>query len=73
MEQINLESNWDKVFAKNNEVEHKKVTFMNHFGIMLAADMYIPKKGRDSFSAIAVSGPFGAKRAIKWIICTGIS
>lgn len=60
MEQINLESNWDKVFEKNNEVEHKKVTFMNHFGIMLAADMYIPKKGRDSFSAIAVSGPFGA-------------
>ena len=34
---------------------------MNHFGVMLAADMYIPKiKCNDKLSAIAVSGPFGA-------------
>ena len=60
MEKIELEKNWDKVFEKSNDVEHKKVTFLNHFGIMLAADMYIPKKGKGKFSAIAVSGPFGA-------------
>lgn len=61
MGKIELENSWDKVFEKSNEVEHKKVTFMNHFGIMLAADMYIPKKNSgDKFSAIAVSGPFGA-------------
>ena len=61
MGKIKLENSWDKVFEKSNEVEHKKVTFMNHFGIMLAADMYIPKKNSgDKFSAIAVSGPFGA-------------
>lgn len=60
MGKIKLENSWDKVFEKSNEVEHKKVTFMNHFGIMLAADMYIPKKVSGKFSAIAVSGPFGA-------------
>ena len=61
MEAIRLEKKWDKVFDESNEVEHKKVTFMNHFGITLVADMYIPKKSNvDKFSAIAVSGPFGA-------------
>ena len=61
MEKIELENSWDKVFKKSNKVEHKKVTFMNHFGIMVAADMYVPKiKCNDKLSAIAVSGPFGA-------------
>ena len=61
MEQIELENSWDKVFEKSNEVEHKKVTFKNHFGIMLVADMYIPKKNNiNKYSAVAVSGPFGA-------------
>ena len=60
MEQIELENSWDKVFEKSNEVEHKKVTFKNHFGIMLVADMYIPKKNNGNYPALAVSGPFGA-------------
>lgn len=59
MTKLNLTQGWDKVFPKNENVNHKKVTFKNHFGIELAADMYWPKSG-DNFPAIAVSGPFGA-------------
>lgn len=63
MDELKIDNEWDKVFEKSNEVEHKKVNFMNHFGINIVADMYIPKKNKGSnnkFSAIAVSGPFGA-------------
>ena len=56
---LNLTNEWDKVFPQDENVNHKKVTFKNHFGIELAADMYWPKEG-NKFSAIAVSGPFGA-------------
>lgn len=56
--ELNLVQEWDKTFPKSDKVEHKKVTFANHFGITLAADMYIPKDGK--LPAIAVSGPFGA-------------
>lgn len=56
---LKLVNEWDKVFPRNEDVNHKKVTFKNHFGIELAADMYWPKEG-DIFPAIAISGPFGA-------------
>ncbi|MBR6865693.1 MAG: alpha/beta hydrolase, partial [Bacilli bacterium] len=56
---LNLTNEWDKVFPCDETVNHKKVTFKNHFGIELAADIYWPKTG-NSFPAIAVSGPFGA-------------
>lgn len=59
MTKLNLTQEWDKVFPKNENVNHKKVTFKNHFGIELAADMYWPKK-EEKYPAIAVSGPFGA-------------
>ncbi len=59
-EELNLTQNWDKVFPKNENVNHKKVTFLNHFGITLAADLYKPKKYTGKLPAIAVSGPFGA-------------
>ena len=39
---------------------HKKVTFKNHFGITLVADMYIPKEASAKLPGIAVSGPYGA-------------
>ena len=42
-------------FPTVNKVNHRKVTFVNRYGITLAADLYEPKD-----SAIAVSGPFGA-------------
>lgn len=58
--ELNLVQEWDKTFPKSDKVEHKKVTFANHFGITLAADMYIPKDKDGKLPAIAVSGPFGA-------------
>ena len=58
--ELNLIQEWDKTFPKSDKVEHKKVTFANHFGITLAADMYIPKDKDGKLPAIAVSGPFGA-------------
>lgn len=59
-EQLILTNEWDKTFPKSEKVEHKKVTFVNHFGITLAADMYTPKNAEGKLPAIAVSGPFGA-------------
>ena len=64
MDKPTLTTEWDKVFPKSDKVVHSKVTFRNHFGIELAADMYVPKdtslKTNGRFPAIAVSGPFGA-------------
>lgn len=37
-----------------------KVTFVNRYGITLAADMYVPEDAVGSLPAIAVCGPFGA-------------
>lgn len=59
-EQLTLTDAWDKVFPKSDKVDHKKVTFVNRYGITLAADMYIPKNVNDKLPAIAVSGSFGA-------------
>lgn len=59
-EESKLTQEWDKVFPKSDKVDHKKVTFANHFGITLAADMYTPKNAGGKLPAIAVSGPFGA-------------
>ena len=58
--ELNLVQEWDKTFPKSDKVDHKKVVFANHFGISLAADMYIPKNKEGKLPAIAVSGPFGA-------------
>ena len=58
--ELELVKEWDKVFPKSEKVDHRKVTFINHFGITLAADMYIPKGIKGKLPAIAVSGPFGA-------------
>ncbi len=59
-EELNLVKEWDKTFELSDKVNHKKVTFKNHFGITLVADMYEPKEHEGLFSAIAVSGPYGA-------------
>ena len=42
-EQLTLTQEWDKTFPMSDKVDHSKVTFINHFGITLAADMYVPK------------------------------
>lgn len=62
IEQLTLTQDWDKVFPKSETVHHSKVTFVNRYGITLAADMYTPKTQDSSkkFAAIAVCGPFGA-------------
>ena len=60
MEELKLTQKWDKTFPKSDKVNHSKVTFVNRYGITLAADLYIPKMtGEAKFPAIAVSGPFG--------------
>jgi len=55
-----LTTAWDKTFPKSSKVDHCKVTFINRYGITLAADMYTPKNTEGLLPAIAVSGPFGA-------------
>ena len=37
VEPLELTDEWDKVFPLSDEVNHRKVTFVNHFGITLAA------------------------------------
>ena len=59
-EELKLTSAWDKTFAKSDIVDHSKVTFVNRYGITLAADMYVPKGKEGKLPAIAVCGPFGA-------------
>ena len=59
-EKLELTQEWDKVFPKRDDVDHEKVTFVNRYGITLAADLYKPKGEAGKFAAIAVSGPFGA-------------
>ena len=60
IEELNFVEEWDKTFKRSDKVEHSKVTFVNRYGITLAADMYVPKNMEAKFPAIAVSGPFGA-------------
>jgi fermentation-respiration switch protein FrsA (DUF1100 family) len=59
-EDLDLTHEWDKVFVKSEKVEHEKVTFVNRYGITLAADLYRPKGKEGPFAAIAACGPFGA-------------
>ena len=59
-EELKLVSEWDKTFPQSEKVGHKKVTFVNRYGITLAADLYKPKNASGKYPAIAVSGPFGA-------------
>ncbi len=60
MEELNLTQEWDKTFEKSSKVNHRKITFHNRYGIVLAADLYEPKNAKGKLPAIAVSGPFGA-------------
>ena len=57
---VKLSDKWDKTFPRSPKVDHKKVTFKNRYGILLAADLYQPKNARGKLPAIAVGGPFGA-------------
>ena len=62
-EALSLTREWDKTFPKSEKVEHGKVTFVNRYGITLAADLYAPKGPQ---TAIAGSLPrvcFGIYRS----------
>lgn len=58
--ELNLTQEWDKTFPKSDHVDHKKVNFINRYGITLAADQYTPKNAQNKLPAVAVCGPFGA-------------
>ena len=60
MENLHLTAEWDKTFPRSGKVDHTKATFVNRYGIALAADMYLPKGAAGKLPAIAVCGPFGA-------------
>ena len=60
IEELKLTQEWDKTFPKSEKINHSKVTFINRYGITLAADMYVPKDAEGKLPAIAVCGPFGA-------------
>lgn len=60
MEKIELTQQWDKTFPMDEKVHHQKVTFVNRYGITLAADLYIPKNADGKLAAIVVCGPYGA-------------
>lgn len=56
-----LTSVWDKVFAPSALVNHRKVQFLNRYGILLAADLYAPRSPmQDRLPALVLGGPFGA-------------
>ena len=59
-EEISITNKWDKVFKLSDKVNHKKVTFKNHFGITIVADMYEPKNYEGKLPALALCGPYGA-------------
>lgn len=57
----NVSDEWDKVFARSENVDHEKVNFKNRYGITLTGDLYLPKDRADRrLPALAVGGPFGA-------------
>ncbi len=59
-QELELTREWDKTFPKSDRVAHRKITFVNRYGITLAADLYEPENADGKLAAIAVSGPFGA-------------
>ena len=69
-EKLELTQEWDKTYPKDSRVDHSKVTFINRYGITLAADMFVPKNTEGKLPAIAVSGPFGAvmETLKKWVL-----
>lgn len=59
-EALTLTKEWDKVFPQSDQIKTRKVTFVNRYGITLAADLYEPKEAVKKLPAIAICGPFGA-------------
>jgi uncharacterized protein len=48
-------------FRLSDRVRREKVSFVNRYGLRIAADLYLPKEqGGKPLAALAISGPFGA-------------
>lgn len=52
---------WDKTFKLSDKVIYEKVSYPNRYGIMLSADMYIPKNmdKAQKYPALVVGTPYG--------------
>ena len=59
-EELKLTQEWDKPYPRDERADHRKVTFVNRYGITLAADLFSPKNAAGTLPALALSGPFGA-------------
>ena len=51
-EELKLESEWDKTFPQSEKVDHKKVKFVNRYGITLAEDLYKSKNKSGKYQDI---------------------
>ncbi len=51
-EKLTLTQEWDKTFPVSSKVNHSEVTFRNHYGITLAADLYAPEDAVGKLPAI---------------------
>ena len=70
-ETMNFTQEWDKTFELSEEVEHKKVTFTNHFGITLVADLYQPKRGDwKTTSSRSVWSVWSGEEQSSWTLCS---
>ncbi|UNQ11550.1 hypothetical protein MKI62_001387 [Enterococcus faecium] len=69
--ELNITQEWDKVFPKSNQVNHRKVSFPNRFGITLVADLYEPKEvSEKKLPAIASERAIWCSEGtIVWSIC----
>ena len=50
-QRFNITQDWDKVFPKINKVNHRQVTFVNHFGITLVGDGALERAEAPRFAA----------------------
>ena len=55
-EELKLTQEWDKVFPQSDKVDHSKVTFVNRYGITLAADVYKPKESTGNKELMIIPG-----------------
>ena len=69
-ENLPLAEKWDKTFQKSGKVEHEKVTFVNRFGITLAADVYRPIGQEGTIAGTGCQRTiWSIKGAVKRLIC----
>ena len=67
--ELNITQEWDKVFPKSNQVNHRKVSFPNRFGITLVADLYEPKEVKEIAGNRCERAIWCSEGTIVWSIC----